>query len=310
MGPSDPNLGPHIPNRGVARGLYRGQRRKIMIDTTLSSFEGDVIEASLEVPVLVDFWAPWCGPCKALGPVLEKLEREYGGRFRLVNVNSDTNPELVSSFALKSIPYVVAFVDGNAVAQFMGAQPEAYVRAFLDRLIPNPGEIEHRSAREALAKGQVSVADDFLGNALALDPSNDGARLDVIALLLDRDDLDSARFHHCLLSTNAANQSTYAAVQARYEAACRAAELPSADALAQRIERDGDDLAARLDLAEVHIARRDFAPALDQLLEIVRRDRNFKEDVGRVKMLEVFEMAASQPELVDRYRTQLSAILF
>jgi putative thioredoxin len=281
-----------------------------MIDTTLSAFEGDVIEASLEVPVLVDFWAPWCGPCKALGPVLEKLERDYGGRFRLVNVNSDTNPELVSSFALKSIPYVVAFVDGNAVAQFMGAQPEAYVRAFLDRLIPRPGEIEHRSAREALAKGQASVAEDFLKNALALDPSSDAARLDMIAMLLDRDELDAAKFHHCLLSENAPNQSTYATVQARYESACRAADLPPVDSLQERIAQDAGDLAARLDLAEVHIARRAFEPALEQLLEIVQRDRAFRDDVGRLKMLEVFDMAASQPELVAQYRTQLSSILF
>ncbi|MEO5677161.1 MAG: thioredoxin domain-containing protein, partial [Usitatibacter sp.] len=125
-----------------------------MIDTTLSTFERDVIEASQDVPVLVDFWAPWCGPCRSLGPMLERLEREYGGRFRLVNVNSDTNPELVESFNLKSVPYAVVFVDGNAVAQFMGAQPEPFVRAFLDRLIPNPAELEHRCAREALVKGQ------------------------------------------------------------------------------------------------------------------------------------------------------------
>lgn len=281
-----------------------------MIDTTLSSFESDVIEASAEVPVLVDFWAPWCGPCKALGPILEKLEREYGGRFKLVNVNSDTNPELVSSFCLKSIPYVVAFVDGNAVAQFMGAQPEAYVRAFLDRLIPNPGEIEHRSAREALAKGQFGVAEEFLKNALALDPSNDGARLDMIGLLLDRNDVDCAKFNHALLSPRVENQSTYAAVQARYEAACKAADLPPPELLMRRIEEQPGDLQARLDLAELHVARREFAPALDQLLEIVRRDRGFNQDIGRLKMLEVFQIAAAQPELVDEYRNKLSVILF
>ena len=139
-----------------------------MIDATLSSFERDVIEASMEVPVLVDFWAPWCGPCKMLGPLLERLEREYGERFRLVNVNCDTNPELVSSFNLKSIPHSVAFVDGNAVAQFMGAQPEAFVRAFLDRLIPDPSKIEHHAAREALAKGQLDLAESYLKNAIAL----------------------------------------------------------------------------------------------------------------------------------------------
>jgi putative thioredoxin len=281
-----------------------------MIDTTLSSFERDVIEASMEVPVLLDFWAPWCGPCKALGPLLEKLERDYGGRFKLVNVNSDTNPELVSSFALKSIPYVVAFVDGNAVAQFMGAQPEAYVRAFLDRLIPDPGELEHRSAREALAKGQSGVAEEFLKNALALDPSNDGARLDIIALLLDRSDVEGACMHYGLLSGKAENQSAYAAVTARHEAALKARTLPPAELLNRRIELDANDLGARLDLAELCIARRDFEPALEQLLEIVRRDRAFREDAGRTKMLEVFEMAAARPELVDEYRNKLSVVLF
>ncbi|MGE5096279.1 MAG: tetratricopeptide repeat protein [Betaproteobacteria bacterium] len=280
------------------------------MDTTLSSFERDVIEASMEVPVLLDFWAPWCGPCKSLGPLLEKLERDYAGRFKLVNVNSDTNPELVSSFALKSIPYVVAFVDGNAVAQFMGAQPEAYIRAFLDRLIPNPGEIEHRSAREALAKGQFGVAEDYLKNALALDPSNDGARLDTIGLLLDRTDIEAAKMHWQMLSPKAENQSTYAAMKARYDSAMKAETLPPPDQLTQRIEADPNDLEARLDLAELHISRKDFAPALDQLLEIVRRDRDFRDDVGRVKMLEVFEMAAAQPELVDEYRGKLSVTLF
>ena len=281
-----------------------------MIDATLSSFERDVIEASMEVPVLVTFWAPWCVPSKTLGPLLEKLEREYGGRFRLVNVNSDTNPELVASFSLKSIPYAVAFVDGNAVAQFSGAQPEAYVRAFLDRLIPNPGELEHRAAREALAHGQFAVAESYLKNALALDPSSDAARLDMVGLLLEREDVDGARAHWSLLSSRAEQQSTYAAVRARMEAADAAAQLPPAEILERRIHLDEDDLQARLDLAELCIARRRFAGALAQLLEIVRRDRGFRDDIGRRKMLEVFELAAADEALVADYRAKLSLELF
>ncbi len=281
-----------------------------MIDATLSTFERDVIDASLEVPVLVDFWAPWCAPCQSLGPLLERLEREYGGRFRLVNVNSDTNPELVASFNLKSIPHAVAFVDGNAVAQFMGAQPEPYVRAFLDRLIPNPGELEHRCARDAIAKGQVGIAEEYLKNALALDPANDGARLDMAAMMLDRGDFEVARDHFGLLSPRADQQSTYAAVRTRIGAVDVAASLPSIDSLQQRIDADPNDLLARLGLAEVHIARREFAAALAHLLEIVRLDRSFGDDVARIKMLEVFEVAAGEPELVDEYRRKLSSILY
>ena len=281
-----------------------------MIDTTLSSFESDVIDPSADVPVLVDFWAPWCGPCRALGPMLERLEREYGGRFRLVKVNADTNPELVSSFNLQSIPFSVAFVHGNAVAQFVGAQPEEYVRAFLDRLIPNPAESEHRDAREALVLGNLAMAEESLRHALAIDPSCDGARLDLVALLLDRDEFASAKAHYDLLSARAIDQSTFAGVKARMEACEIAAGLPPAPVLAERIERDGADLQSRLDLADVHIARQEYAPALDQLLEIVRRDRAFGEDIGRIRMLEAFEMAAHEPELVAQYRARLSQVLF
>ena len=281
-----------------------------MIDATLSTFERDVIEASSDAPVLVTFWAPWCEPCKALHPMLERLEREYGGRFKVVNVNSDTNPELVASFNLKSIPYAVAFVDGNAVAQFSGAQPENFLRAFLDRLVPNPAHLEHRAAREAMALGQYDEAESCLLNAVALDPTADGARLDVIALLLDRNEIDRAREHHRLLSSQAYNQSTYAAVNARIQAVEAAALLPPLEELERRVELDANDLEARLHIADLHVARRSFPAALDQLLEVVRIDRNYLDDVGRKRILEVFEMAAEQQDLVNEYRRRLSRLLF
>jgi putative thioredoxin len=281
-----------------------------MIDATLSSFERDVIEASMEVPVIVDFWAPWSAPCKTLGPLLERLEREYGGRFKLVNVNSDTNPELVASFNLKSLPYAVAFVDGNAVAQFSGAQPEAFIRAFLDRLIPNPAELEHRSAREALAQGQADVAEESLRNAIALDPTHDGARLDMIALLLDRNEIEAARTHYGMLSIRAEQHMTYSAIAARMQAVETAATLPPQEELEERIDADEHDLQARLDLANLHIARQDLRAAMDQLLEIVRRDRTFGDDVGRTRMLHVLAMAGDDDELVSEYRARLSALLF
>lgn len=281
-----------------------------MIDATLSSFERDVIEASMEAPVLVDFWAPWCGPCQAMGPILERMEREYGGRWQLVKVNADTNPELVASFNLKSIPHVVAFVDGNAVAQFMGAQPEAFIKAFVDRLVPNPAELEHRAAREALARGDPAVAERHLKSAIALDPAGDGARLDMVALLLDRGEVAGARLHYGLLSGKAVQQSTYAAVKARMEAAERAATLPPIEVLEARVARNPDDLEARLELAELSIAARGFRAALDQLLEIARRDRAFGDDIGRRKMLDVFQMAAADDELVCEYRGKLASIVF
>jgi putative thioredoxin len=281
-----------------------------MIDTTLSSFERDVIEASMEVPVLLDFWAPWCAPSKTLGPMLERLEREYGGRFRLVNANSDANPELVDSFSLKSIPFAVAFVDGNAVAQFVGAQPENFVRAFLDRLIPNPAEIEHRAAREAMARSDWAKAEAGLRSAIALDPSCDAARLDMAALLLERGDAAAARSHFSLLTARGDQHMAHDAVKARLESLEAALMLPPSEVLERRIRHDGGDLQARLDLAEIRIAEKRWANALEQLLEIVRRDRTFRDDIGRCKMLEVFTMAADEAELVSEYRGLLSAVVF
>jgi len=281
-----------------------------MIDASLASFERDVLEASREVPVVVDFWAPWCGPCRSLGPVLEKLERESGGRWRLVKVNSDENPELSAQFGVRSIPYVVAFADGKPAASFVGAQPEGAIRAFLAQLVPAPSDVEVRKARAALAAGQTALAEEHLRNAIALDPSNDAARLDMVSILVDRGDLTAAREQWALLSPKAPQASSWATTSARLEAAERASTLPAAEELERRIAADPADCAARLDLAEVHIANRDFARALEQLLEIVKRARAFGDDIGRRKMLAVFEMAAGEPDLVSDFRRRLSATLY
>jgi putative thioredoxin len=281
-----------------------------MIDTTLSSFERDVIEASRQVPVLVDFWAPWCGPCRTLGPVLEKLERESAGRWKLVKVNADENPELSARFGARSIPLVIAFMDGRPVSSFVGAQPESTIRAFLDKLVPDPSELELRQARAAMAAGQAALAQAHLGNAIALDPSNDAARLDLVGVLLDRGDVAAAREQWRLLSSRAPQASGHTVTAARLEAAERVATLPAAEELARRIEANPGDLAARRDLAEVRIAHRNFALALEQLLEIVKRDRAFGDDAGRRKMLAVFDMAAGQPDLVSEFRRRLSATLY
>jgi putative thioredoxin len=280
-----------------------------MIDATLATFGRDVLEASREAPVLVDFWAPWCGPCRVLGPALEKLELEYGGRWKLVKVNSDENPELSAQFQVRSIPFVVAFRDGKPAAQFLGAQPEGALRAFIDRLIPSPTQFEHRKAREALALGNAPLAEGHLKGALALDPSNDAARLDLAALALDRGDRVEARRQFDALTGKAELESTFEPMRARLEAAERAASLPPVEALERRVAADPTDLQARLDLAERHIAGNAYAPALEQLLEIVRRDRKFGDDIGRNKMLAVFDMGAD-PDLVSEYRRKLSSALY
>src|SRR5688572_2372164 len=151
------------------------------MDVTAATFEHDVLQASAASPVLVDFWAPWCAPCRVLGPILEKLEREYAGRFRLAKVNLDENPDLADAFGVRSIPDVMAFRDGRPVAHFLGAQPEAQVRAFIERLLPSPSELERLKGGEA-----------SLRKALELDPRNDAARLDLAELLIQEKRTDEA----------------------------------------------------------------------------------------------------------------------
>lgn len=280
-----------------------------MSDVTLQNFEADVIELSRQVPVLVDFWAPWCGPCRTLGPMLEKLEAESGGAWKLAKVNVDESQELAAHFGIRSIPHVVAFADGQAVDQFTGVLPESGLREFLDRLTPNSGELALHEARTLAEAGDREGAQAAFQAALAYDPGADDARLAYIGFLLDGNAIDDAETEFGRLSPSAQQIDAYAALRTRIDAMKNVSALPDAGTLVARAEADPADLPARLDLARVLIARREYEPALAQLLEIVRRDRSFEDDAGRKTMLSVFEMLADQPEVVSRWRRQLSTAL-
>lgn len=286
-----------------------------MIDTTQDRFTRDVIEASQDVPVLVDFWAPWCGPCRVLGPMLEKLERDYGGRFRLVKVDSDQNPDLSAQFGVRSIPYVVAFVDGKPANAFVGALPEPQLRAFIDKVIPNPSEIQRRKAARLRAAGDFAGAATSLRSAVALDPENDAARFDLANLLLDTAQGTEAQrleeVKELLASVSRRQQADPAlsVIRTRLAALEASARLPAEVELEARVRANGADLQARLDLANRQIAARRFEPALSQLIAIVEQDRVFQDDVARKTMLAVFDLAGDQRELVSTYRRRLAAVL-
>jgi len=287
-----------------------------VMDTTEKSFSRDVIEASQRIPVLVDFWAPWCGPCRVLGPMLEKIETEYVGRLRLVKINSDECPELAAQYRVRSIPYVVAFVDGKPIDSFVGVLPENQLRAFVERLLPNPAELQRRKAARLAADGDHHGAAAALRAAVALAPDNDSARLDLAALLLDNAAtmgatamLVEAAELLASASKTARSEPRWLALSTRLDSLQRAAQLPPAATLRSRIDADADDLAARLDLANLHIAHREFEVALEQLLAIVERDRGFHDDVARKTMLAVFELAADQPQMIAAFRRRLATAL-
>jgi putative thioredoxin len=284
-----------------------------MLDTTTQDFGRDVLEVSHESPVLVDFWAPWCGPCRALAPLLASLEAEFKGRLKVVKLNVDENQELAAQFGVRSIPYVVAFVDGQPVDSFVGVLPAEALREFVGRLLPDPAEIERRKALQMLQDGDVAGAARALRAAIALDPDRDAARLDLAQLLLENSDaegrLDEAAQTLAGVSPAGKLETRWIALNTQVQSQRRAAELPSAEVLRARIAADPADLQARLDLANLHVARREFEPALEQLLAIVERDRGFGDDVGRRTMLSVFDLAASQPQLVSAFRRRLASAL-
>lgn len=280
------------------------------LDVSTADFNDAVIEASKSVPVLVDFWAEWCGPCRALKPVLEKLAIEYQGKFRLAKVNSDENQELAQRYGVRGIPNVKAFVDGKLVDEFSGALPEAQVREFLQRVIPSPAE---KARLEAMAhyaaNGDAQAALQRLAAASRLDPQNENVRIDCAELLVALNELDEAKQLLASLSPLAQMDDRVQALQAKLALAAGAATGVDADAMLARIAKDAKDLDARLQLARLRIAQGQHAGGMDQLLEIVRRDRTFEDDAGRKTMLQLFSVLGSDHPLVGDYRRKLAGAL-
>jgi putative thioredoxin len=280
-------------------------------DAGVSDFQEKVLDASLRAPVLVDFWAEWCAPCKALKPVLEKLAGEYGGRFLLAKIDSDQNQELAAHYGVRGIPNVKAFVNGQMVNEFTGALPEEQIRVFIDSLMPSPAEPLRIAAREARAKGEPEVACSLLIDAAELDPANEAVQLDLAEINIDLKNTEAARTILDAQKHKASKLARLEALEARLKLVAAGAGADSA-ALVARVAANPGDLDARLQLAHALALANDYRAALEHLLDIVRRDRKWQDEAARKAMLELFVLLGADhahDDLVRAFRIALARTL-
>lgn len=279
-----------------------------VFDVGETEFETAVVERSKRVPVVVDFWAPWCGPCRTLGPLLERLAHEQAGAFLLAKVDIDQNPNLAAAAGVRSVPMVLGLRNGQVVSEFVGALPEENVREFLARVLPSESEKAAQRGHELLAGGQPKEAEEAFREALALDPRCDGALVGMVKLLADCGEDDAA-----LEMSERVTPGTPERQEADHlAAAIRVRQAGSVDdgVLRARIEKNPADLDARFELGQVLAAKGQYEEALQEYLEIVRRDREFRDQCARKAMLDVFELLGGDNPLVDRYRAELAKVLF
>jgi putative thioredoxin len=317
-----------------------------MLDVTVENFETEVIAASQETPVLVDFWAPWCGPCKTIGPLLEKLEEDYQGRFKLVKINSDEEQQLSQAFGIRSIPTCILLMGGRPVDGFMGAQSEGQIKAFLDKHLPSVDELialeEAQEAQALIGEGDEEAALVKLQEALAINPANDDARFDYAKLLIKAGELEAAQ-------VALAPAMAQIPLQLRFEAlhhwlACfqYVTHDPKGSWTLEQYEahlaKDKRDFEVRLGFARSLVVSQEMTRAMDELLEIVMRDKSWNDQIARRLFVAILElMTPSKPkssesegntskggielaghvsaqmdpqaELVSRYRRKLSMAL-
>ena len=291
-----------------------GNGADLVKDTTTQAFAADVIDESRHQPVLVDFWAPWCGPCRTLSPIIEKAVRDARGAVRLVKMNIDDHPAVAGQLGIQSIPAVFAFVNGQPVDGFVGALPESQVKAFIERLAgaagPSEDELLVEEGDALLAAGDVTHAAERFAAALRHAPQSVAAIAGLARCHLARGGIDAARQTLAALPESAAGDPAVAGVLAQIDLAAQTAGLGDPTVLAARIAADPKDHQARFDLALILNAGGDRAGATDRLLEIIAKDRSWNDEKARKQLVQFFEAWGPTDEATLSGRRRLASVLF
>ena len=276
-----------------------------VLDASDATFQTDVIERSRELPVVVDFWAPWCGPCRVLGPTLETIAYERAGEVQLVKINVDENPGVATSYQVQGIPAVKAFRNGEVVSEFVGALPEPQVRSFFDSIVPSAADQALAAAQHALSIDQPGAARLHLEHALEQDPDHRGASAALAGILLADGEIARARE----LAARFPGEPAAARVLAQLAFRDEAGDA-SREELEARLEADSEDAEAHYALGCLLAAEGKWQDALEHLLATVRLDRGVAEDGGRLRMLDAFTLLGDGDELTRRYRQRLTNLIF
>lgn len=307
--------GGYAPSVQFGDAAPAGAPAALIKDTTTAGFNADVIQESRRQPVLVDFWAPWCGPCKQLTPVLEKAVNAAGGRVKLVKMNIDEHPSIAGQLGIQSIPAVIAFKDGQPADGFMGAVPETQVTAFIERIAGKGapgGQLADAlaAASEARQAGDAQTAADIYSAVLEQAPDNVGAIGGLAELLFEAGDAPAAEQLLATAPDDAKANQALAGIRSRIALAAEAAELGDSAEFERRLAANAKDHEARFDLAMIQNARGDRMAAAENLLEIVKTDRTWREDGARAQLLKFFEAWGMTDDVTLATRRRLSSLLF
>ena len=278
------------------------------IEAGEDNFEAAVLERSHEVPVVVDFWAPWCGPCRVLGPVLEKLADEYSGKFVLAKVNVDESPSLAGAFGIQGIPAVKLIKDGEIAGEFTGALPEPAVREMLSRYLPSEYDEQADEAADLEEQGKPAEAQAIYQSILDAQPTHAKSLLGLGRVLMNAGDWDGALETLERISPAAEERKIADRLIARLQ--LQGDQSADEATLRQKLAAQPDSLEARFDLAQALAAGEKFEEALSEFLNIVKSNREFRDDGARKAMVQIFDVLPPDDPLIDRYRSELAKVLF